>query len=116
ERYSFVRITTLDLDRARGFWVRALGFPVTKEMTGHFFIVDAAGLRLCVDLAERDMHKPGGPDSAIGFKVRSISDAIRHLASGGLLRGDERPEKGERGNYITLRDPDGRAVIITEAD
>jgi catechol 2,3-dioxygenase-like lactoylglutathione lyase family enzyme len=36
ERYSFVAITTLDLDRARRFWVGALGFRVTEEKAGHF--------------------------------------------------------------------------------
>jgi catechol 2,3-dioxygenase-like lactoylglutathione lyase family enzyme len=115
ERYSFVRIATLDLDQARAFWVDALGFPVTEEMAGHFFILDAGGLRLCVDRADRDIPRTSS-DTAIGLKVRSISDAIRSLASKGLIRADVQPERGERGNYVTLRDPDGRAVIITEVD
>jgi catechol 2,3-dioxygenase-like lactoylglutathione lyase family enzyme len=49
ERYSFVAITTKDLSAARRFWVEQLGFRVTEESPSEFFIVDAGGLRLCVD-------------------------------------------------------------------
>src|SRR5881397_354837 len=59
ERYSFVAITTLDVGRARRFWSGILGFPVTEEEPGQFFIVDAGGLRLCVDLADGDVHRSG---------------------------------------------------------
>jgi len=47
ERYSFVAITALDLDRARAFWVNTLGFTITEEAVGQFFIVDA-GVYDCV--------------------------------------------------------------------
>jgi len=62
ERYSLVAITTLDLDRARRFWVDALGFRVTEEEACRFFIVDAGGLRLCIDVADDDIHTPGSTD------------------------------------------------------
>ena len=78
ERYSFVAITTLDLDRARRFWVDALGFPVSEEEeAGHFFIVDAGGLRLCIDVADDDIHKPGSTDPVIGLEVRIGSESPR---------------------------------------
>ncbi|MGH8613020.1 MAG: hypothetical protein ACREYF_13620 [Gammaproteobacteria bacterium] len=48
ERYSFFAITTKDLAAARRFWVER--FAVTEEGPGEFFIVNACGLRLCVDL------------------------------------------------------------------
>jgi catechol 2,3-dioxygenase-like lactoylglutathione lyase family enzyme len=83
ERYSFVAITTLDLDRARRFWVDALGFQVTEEETGHFFIVDAGGLRLCIDLADDDIHKPGSTDPVIGLKVKSVRNILEDLAKRG---------------------------------
>src|SRR2546427_46367 len=85
ERYSFVAITTSDLDRVRQFWVNALGFPITEEEAGHFFIVDAGGLRLCVDLADDDIHKTGGSDPAIGSKVQSVSEVLSQLANLGML-------------------------------
>src|SRR5689334_22659226 len=84
ERYSFVAITTLDLDRARRFWVDALGFLVTEEKAEHFFIVDVGGLRLCVDLADDEIHKAGGSDPVIGLKVRSVSETIQRLAARGI--------------------------------
>ena len=115
ERYSFVAITTLDLDRARSFWVDALGFPITEEKAGHFFIVDAGGLRLCIDLADDEIHKIGGSDPIIGLKVQSVSETVRQLAARGI-QCESTSSTGGRGNYATIRDPDGRAVIITESD
>jgi len=115
ERYSFVAITTLDLDRARRFWVDALGFPVTEEEAGHFFIVDAGGLRLCIDIADDDIHTPGSTDPVIGLKVKSVRRVIEELGKRGVDP-DRGPIIGPRGAYAELRDPDGRAMIITEAD
>jgi len=115
ERYSFVAITTLDLPRARSFWVDAVGFTVTEEKAGHFFILDAGGLRLCVDLADDEIHNAGGSDPVIGLKVQSVSEALRQLAARGI-HPESTSETGGRGNYATIRDPDGRAVVITESD
>jgi catechol 2,3-dioxygenase-like lactoylglutathione lyase family enzyme len=115
DRYSFVAMTTADLAAARAFWVDGLGFTVTEEDPGHHFIVDAGGLRLCVDAADGDVHVAGGSDPAIGFKVASLRDALDALAARGL-RPDQGPLTGEGGGYAVLRDPDGRAVIVTERD
>ena len=115
ERYSFVAVTTLDLGRARGFWTEALGFPVTEEQTGHFFIVDAGGLRLCVDIADGDVHRAGGTDPVIGLKVGSLHKALEELSRRGVTP-DRGPLAGSRGPYAHLRDPDGRIVIVTESD
>jgi catechol 2,3-dioxygenase-like lactoylglutathione lyase family enzyme len=115
ERYSFVALTTEDLGRARRFWVERLGFAVTEEEAGHFFIVDAGGLRLCVDLADGKIHVAGGTDPVIGLKVRSLDEALGELAQRGVVP-SEGPFRGEREGYAVLRDPDGRAVILTETD
>ena len=115
ERYSFVAITTVDLERARQFWAGQLGFPVTSEEAGHFFIVDAGGLRLCVDLADDDIHKPGSTDPIIGLKVHSVQHAIKELTARAVEL-HRPPVRGPRGSYFEIRDPDGRAVIVTEVD
>ena len=114
ERYSFVAITTVNLDRAREFWVNTLGFTITEAAVGQFFIVDAGGLRLCIDLADGEIHEPGGTDPTIGLKVRSIADVLSRLASLGIET--ELNNVPGRGKYAVIRDPDGRAVIITESD
>jgi len=115
ERYSFVAITTLNLKRARRFWVDDLGFAVTEEQPGQFFIVDAGGLRLCIDLADDEIHRPGSTDPVIGLRVQSVQRVMEELARRGI-EPYRPPVAASRGNYFEIRDPDGRAVIITEWD
>jgi predicted enzyme related to lactoylglutathione lyase len=114
-RYSFVALTTTDLSRQKAFWVDQLGFSVSEEDPGEFFIIDAGGLRLCVDLADGEIHVAGGKDPVIGLKVDSISETLAALAARGVAVPTE-TTSGPRGSYAVLRDPDGRAVILTEAD
>jgi catechol 2,3-dioxygenase-like lactoylglutathione lyase family enzyme len=115
ERYSFVAVTTQDLARARAFWVDGLGFTITEEQAGDFFIVDAGGLRLCVDAADGDVHVAGGSDPVIGLKIASVADALATLAARGI-HSDGPATSRARGMHVRLRDPDGRTIILTEAD
>ena len=115
ERYSFVAVTTKDLARAKAFWVGALGCAVTEELDGHHVIVDAGGLRLCVDAEDGDVHRSGGADPVIGLKVRSLPETLRALAGRGI-RPVEGPTRGSRGAWARIEDPDGRCVILSEAD
>jgi len=107
ERYSFVAITTADLGRARRFWVDQLGFRVTEERHDDFFIIDAGGLRLCVDLADGGIHVAGGTDPVVGLKVASLDAVLVELAAHGV-RAASPPAPGGRGRYAVLRDPGGK--------
>ena len=115
ERYSFVAVTTTDLARARAFWVDALGGRVTEEDAGHHVIVDVGGLRLCLDVEDGDVHRAGGSDPVVGLHVRDLAASLATLAARGV-RVREGPTKGRRGSWARIEDPDGRAVVLTEAD
>src|SRR3989442_126524 len=104
ERYAFVALTTTDLSLARRFWVDQLGFRVTEERRDDFFIVDAGGLRLCIDQPDGDIHVAGSTDPVIGFKVASLDAALAALADRGV-EGIGQPARGARGRYAVLRDP-----------
>ena len=122
ERYSFVAVTARDLFAVRRFWVDLLGFNVTEEREGHF-IIDAGGLRLCFDRPAGNVHVEAGEEPraspgtnpAIGLRVADVAAAVAELSARGL-----EPEggivAGERGYYARYRDPDGRSVIVTDAD
>ena len=114
-RCAFVAVTTADLRRARKFWADRMGFPVIRQKRGDFFMVDAAGLRLCVDLADGATHRLGGNDPVIGLKVRSLKGTLASLARRGV-RPSAGPVTTPRGSYAELKDPDGRTVVLTEAD
>ncbi len=115
ERYCFVALTTTNLARQREFWVDQLGFPIREEQPGEFFIVDAGGLRLCVDTPDGEIHVSGGTDPVVGLKVKSLAGTLVELAARGLTAPGG-TVAGPRGNYAVVRDPDGRAVILTEVD
>lgn len=110
ERYSFVTIATKDLERARDFWAGTLKFPVTEEQAGQFFIVNAGGLRLCVDLAHEVSSGP-----TIGFKVASVKAVLEALAKRGI-KSEHEPVSTAKGAWTEIRDSDGRIVILTEND
>lgn len=114
-RYSFVALTTTDLVGQRAFWVDQLGFEVSEEKQGEFFIVNAGGLRLCIDLADGDVHISGGKDPVIGLKVDSVQKTLAALAARGVAVPEDQISV-QRGSYAVVRDPDGRAVIPTETD
>jgi len=115
DRYAFVAVTTTDLAGSLRFWVDQLGFPITEQEAGHFFIVDAGGLRLCVDTEDGDIHRKGGTDPVIGLKVASLVETLHGLEGRGV-RAEKGPVAGARGAWAVIRDPDGRAVILMEAD
>jgi catechol 2,3-dioxygenase-like lactoylglutathione lyase family enzyme len=114
ERYTFVMVTTRNLAAARRFWVEQLGFPVAEDRPGESFIVDAGGLRLWMDLKETDESVLKGPDPAIGLKVRSVEMVLKTLAERGITEKAE-PLSAIKGLYAIIHDPDGRAVVLTEA-
>ncbi len=115
ERCAFVALTTRDLARARDFWVKRLGFRVVSQKRGDFFMVDAAGVRLCVDRADGATHQAGGTDPVIGLMVASLEQTLAALARRGV-RPSRGPVKAARGSYAELKDPDGRTVVLTESD
>ena len=115
ERHAFVAITTKDLDRARVFWTETLGLPVIEENAGDFFMLDAGGVRMCVDREDGDLRKAEGSDPSIGLKVSSLDPVMKTLRERGL-EPERGPVKTPKGSYAVYRDPDGRAVIVSEVD
>ena len=114
-RHSFVAITTRDLRRARAFWVGALGFKVIQQKRGEFFMVDAGGVRLCVDRPDGEVHRAGGGDPVIGLRGRHLGRALAALAKR-RIRPTKGPLDGRAGAYAEIREPDGRTVVLTEFD
>ena len=115
ERYSFVAVTTANLDSARVFWSQGMGCAITEDKPGEFFMADVGGLRLCVDRADGTAHKSPGSDPIIGLKVKSVRDALLTFSRRGITI-ERGPVNTERGAYAELRDPDGRLIVVTEMD
>jgi hypothetical protein len=56
---------------------------VTEEQADKYFIVNAGGLRLCVDRAD-EVYRAGSSDPILGFKVVSVPDTLEALAKRGI--------------------------------
>ena len=78
-------------------------------------MVDAGGLRLCVDREDGEDHRTGGGDPVIGLLVRDVAATLSALAARGVVA-DQGPVAGTRGAWARLRDPDGHTLVITEAE
>lgn len=115
ERYSFVAITTRDLGRARDFWVSKLECSGTEELADQSFIVDAGGVRLCVDLPDGRAHRSGSTERVLGLKVTALEPVLNQLSTRGI-RCEAGISSGSRGRFAVIHDPDGRAIILTETD
>lgn len=113
ESYTFVALTSPDLDRARRFWCDQLGFTIVEHDPEQYLLLDVAGLRLYVDRGDGDAHIPGGTDPVIGLKVANVREVVATLKQRGL-RPSSGPMTGERGSMVRFKDPDGRTIIITD--
>jgi hypothetical protein len=107
-------MTTGDLGRAREFWVGLLACPILEEREGEYFIVDAGGLKLCVDI---DGRREGdvASDPVIAFKIASVRDVVAMLRTRGVsvVKVDTSEDNG---TWAEIRDPDGRPILLTESD
>ena len=115
ERYSFVALTSKNLENARAFWVGQLGCQVTEDRDNEYFIVDVGGLGLCIDQEDGDIHRVGGTDPTIGLKVNSVAEALEQLVKRGMNE-EAKIVKAARGAYAVIHDPEGRSVLLTEVD
>ncbi len=113
-RHSFVAITTSDLATGRRFWVDQLGLGVIEEKSGDFFMVDAGGVRLCVDEAAGELVKTSETHPFLGLTARDLEAALKGLADRGVaIR--KGPQSGRRGRWAEIEDPDGRRIVIEES-
>jgi catechol 2,3-dioxygenase-like lactoylglutathione lyase family enzyme len=114
ERYSFVAMTTDDLQRARAFWVDLLRCPIIEEHLGEYFIVDAAGLKLCVDVETGNSAVPHG-DPVVAFAVTSVARVVSALRERGVAIVRE-ADATDKARWAEIRDPDGHTILLTEPD
>ena len=105
----------LPVPRRAAFWVDLLGCPATEERANEYFIVDAGGLRLCVDREDGEVHRAGSTDPSIGLKVKSASAVLAELVDRGLTE-EAKVITTARGAHVVIHDPEGRCVILTEVD
>jgi predicted enzyme related to lactoylglutathione lyase len=112
QRYSFVAMTTNDLGRARAFWLDALFCPVIEEHEGEYFIVDAGGLKLCVDIETGQGGIPGG-DPVIAFAIASVAHVVSALRERGVAIVRE-ADATDKARWAEIRDPDGHTILLTE--
>lgn len=111
-RSAYAELIVTDLDRARWFWVEAIGMMVTAEDDGALY------LRGCEELAHHNLVLRAGPEPAvshIAFRVRRAEDLDKaeEFFAARACRTVRRPKGSTRGvgEVLRVEDPMG---FVTE--
>jgi catechol 2,3-dioxygenase-like lactoylglutathione lyase family enzyme len=113
-------LPTIDTDRARRFYIETLGLTFLSE--DPFALVVRAG-SIDLRIVRMDSFRPA-PYTVFGWKVPSISDAVRDLASGGIiferypfLEQDANgiwTAPGNAAKVAWFKDPDGNILSVSQ--
>ena len=99
------------VDACREFYTAHLGLHVTSDEPGESVWLDAEGIRLGFHIGS-----PSGNPAAINlsFEVRDVDEEARRLADAGLKIVQAPVEVPWGGRVMTLLDPAGHAVWLSE--
>src|SRR4051794_20976403 len=98
-KFETLSLTTRDLERARTFYERTLGFPVVAEAKLAWFKVDVGGVKLHVDAAE-PARPLTGREPRLTFHTDDLPSRCRTLRDQGISV--EGPRKGAEGMFAQL--------------
>jgi catechol 2,3-dioxygenase-like lactoylglutathione lyase family enzyme len=113
ERCSFVAMTARDLARARSFWAGDLLCPVLEEEEDEYLIVDAGGLKLCIDV-DAGRAKAKQSDPVLAFSVSSVTAVVSALRTRGvpIVKVEDAEDDAK---WAEILDPDGHTILLTES-
>lgn len=121
-----IAIQTADLDRSARFYGETLGLTLLKEEQSPkgrriiWFDSGTGRIELYSGKPGQPLNKPWSPNTvgpiSIGFRVRSLEEAVRHLmeAKVPLIKAPYEPVPGERAAMI--QGPDGEEIVLLEKE
>ena len=121
-----VGIAVPDLDAAVALYRRTLGVePTHRERVESqgveevLFALGASSIQLLGPLGPdtpvgRFLERRGPGVHHIGYRVKSVADALEHLRSEGVRLIDQEPRPGSRGTTIAFVHPEGMGGVLVE--
>lgn len=98
-----------DWHATRAFYVDLLGLPVQVEEDGRFCVVDAGGTTLCIDAAH-------GKPVTTGQLIFRVEDPTQVRRRAEAVDYPVREAPGYGADSVVLTDPDGREVVVQQAE
>lgn len=103
-----------DLEKARWFWVEALGLELLDDRGPYIAVGGSGGFAIGLEEA------PGGAVSAEGpeitLRVDDVDAAVERLKGMGIEFETEPEDQPWQARHAWLRDPDGRRMSIYSTD
>src|SRR6266545_1041056 len=108
---SFVGIPVTDIPRARKFYEKVLGLPVSDEMMSGKWIEYAVGNNTLAIANVGDQWTPSDQGTGTALEVEDFEEAIKHLKDQHVRFAAE-PFETPCCHMAVVQDPDGNKLII----
>jgi predicted enzyme related to lactoylglutathione lyase len=108
---GFVAIPVTDISRARNFYEKVLGLPVSDEMMGGKWIEYAVGDDTLAIANVGEQWTPSDQGTGAAFEVEDFGEAIKHLKDQ-QVRFAADPFETPCCHMAVVQDPDGNKLII----
>jgi len=116
-RISGISLPVSDPDRAKAFYVGALGFEVEMDQSSpamRWVILRLPGCGVAITLATWLETLPPGSLRGTVISVPDIEVAVQHLRAAGAIEDDAEIESAPWGRWVTIEDPDGNGWIVQQ--
>src|SRR5436309_6164743 len=102
-RFVGVELYFENLERAKKFYVEALGLKVSDEQAGHHAKFDSGAGFVCLERKGAESY-PSKDKAVLFFEVPDLKSAIAAMGQGRLVQLE--------GTWAVLHDPDGRNMLL----
>jgi catechol 2,3-dioxygenase-like lactoylglutathione lyase family enzyme len=104
-----------DMDAALDFYTRVLGLKVTSHYGDHWATVDAGAFTIGLHPKSDKQPAPGTPGSImIGLNIDEPIEAAAEKLKSHQVRDVGEILRGEGGNFVHFKDPDGNELYLWE--
>ncbi len=116
-RISGIAVPVSNPDRAKAFYIGALGFEVEMDQSGpamRWVILRLPGSEVAITLATWFETLPPGSLRGTVISVPDIEVTVQQLRTAGALEDGTEIESAPWGRWVTIEDPDGNGWIVQQ--
>jgi len=111
---AYVTIEVSDVNRAIGFYTKVLGLKRVKKWGDYWAELQAPGLYVALHASDdKPAKKVGSGNMSIGFGVKELDKALKHLKKKNVKA---KLFEEEWGRWAEFTDPDGTFLYFWEGE